>query len=116
MEYGYRIIEDLTAGLQNYMAGRGVSSVEEIIGEELDNFVRVQDLDRATKVFPTIDREKCIGCGRCYISCRDGGHQAITFGADRTPRIVGTRCVGCHLCRLVCPTGAMGISKRVNKA
>jgi len=116
MEFGYRIIEDLTAGLQNYMAGRGVSSVEEIIGEELDNFVRVQDLDRATKVFPTIDREKCIGCGRCYISCRDGGHQAIIFGADRTPRIVGTRCVGCHLCRLVCPTGAMGISKRVNKA
>ena len=115
MEYGYRIIEDLTAGLQHYLAARGVSSLEEVIGEELDSFVRVQDLDRSTKVFPTIDRDKCVGCGRCYISCRDGGHQAIAFEEDRKPRIVGTKCVGCHLCRLVCPTGAMGVSKRVNK-
>ncbi|MBO5593976.1 MAG: 4Fe-4S binding protein, partial [Prevotella sp.] len=31
------------------------------------------------------------------------------------PRIVGTKCVGCHLCRLVCPTGAIGVTKRINK-
>ena len=71
-------------------------------------------VDRDTKVFPLINREKCIGCGRCYISCRDGGHQAIAF-EDRKPRILGDKCVGCHLCTLVCPTGAMGISKRVPK-
>ncbi|XPE53411.1 4Fe-4S binding protein [Shigella flexneri] len=21
--------------------------------------------------------DKCVGCGRCYISCYDGGHQAM---------------------------------------
>jgi len=57
----------------------------------------------------------CIGCGRCYVSCRDGGHQAIAFGEDRKPRILGAKCVGCHLCRLICPTGAIGVSKRVVK-
>lgn len=46
----------------------------------------------------------------------DGGHQAIAFDPEtRQPRIIGNKCVGCHLCRLVCPTGAIGISKRVNK-
>ena len=45
----------------------------------------------------------------------DGGHQAIAFGDDRKPHLVGTKCVGCHLCRLVCPTGAIGVSKRVPK-
>ena len=46
----------------------------------------------------------------------DGGHQAIVFDtATRQPRIVGTKCVGCHLCRLVCPTGAIGMTKRINK-
>ncbi|MBQ7056339.1 MAG: NAD-dependent dihydropyrimidine dehydrogenase subunit PreA [Bacteroidaceae bacterium] len=116
MQYGYRIIDDLVLGLQTYMAQRNISSLEEIVGEQLPNFVQPSQLDRETMVYPTIDRQCCIGCGRCYISCHDGGHQAITFDTDtRQPRIVGTKCVGCHLCRLVCPTGAIGVSKRINK-
>ena len=116
MQYGYRIIDDLILGMQNYLAERGISSLDTIVGEELPNFVSPTDLDRETIVYPKIDREKCIGCGRCYISCMDGGHQAIFFDDEkRQPHIVGTKCVGCHLCRLVCPTGAIGISKRINK-
>ena len=115
MQYGYRIIDDLIDGLQNYMVSRGVSCVQDLVGEELPLFVRASDLDRTTVVYPVIDRNTCIGCGRCYISCRDGTHQAITFGEDRQPHIVGTRCVGCHLCYLICPTDAIGLSKRVPK-
>lgn len=116
MQYGYRIIDDLVLGLQTYMAQRNISSLEEIVGEQLPNFVQPSQLDRETMVYPTIDRQRCIGCGRCYISCQDGGHQAITFDAlTRQPRITGTKCVGCHLCRLVCPTGAIGVSKRFSK-
>lgn len=114
MEYGNRIIDDLILGLQTYMVSRGISSLDEIIGEEVDNFVTPAQLDRKTKVFPTFDMDKCIGCGRCYIACRDGGHQAITF-ENRIPKVIGTKCVGCHLCRLVCQTGAMGIAKRIPK-
>ena len=115
MEYGYRIIDDLKMGLQTYMAERQISRLQELVGEQLPNFVMPSDLDRDTKVYPKIDRERCIGCGRCYISCRDGGHQAIAFDAeDHQPRIIGTKCVGCHLCRLVCPTGAIGLTKRVS--
>ena len=115
MQYGYRVIDDLTLGLQHYMAARGIDSVADLVGEQLPNFVRPSELDRDTVIFPIFDREKCIGCGRCYISCMDGGHQAITLDDDRRPHLVGTKCVGCHLCRLVCPTGAIGVSKRVNK-
>jgi dihydropyrimidine dehydrogenase (NAD+) subunit PreA len=114
MEYGYRIIDDLVEGMQTYMAERNIGHLEELVGEQLPNFVLPSDLDRSTKVYPKIDRERCIGCGRCYISCQDGGHQAIVFDAEtRQPRIVGTKCVGCHLCRLVCPTEAIGLTKRV---
>ena len=115
MQYGYRIIDDLVDGLQNYMASRGVPHVEDLVGEELPYFVRTSDLDRSTVVYPVINRDTCIGCGRCYISCRDGGHQAITFGEDRQPHIVGSKCVGCHLCYLICPTDSIGLSKRVPK-
>ena len=115
MQYGYRIIDDLIAGMTHYLAERGLDSIEQVIGEELPNFVLPSDLDRGTKVFPKFDRTKCIGCGRCYISCTDGGHQALTFDADRKPHLDGKKCVGCHLCRLVCPMDAIGIAERMTK-
>lgn len=115
MQYGYRIIDDLIDGMKHYLAERGLDNIEAVVGEEVPNFVMPSELDRDTIVFPTIDREKCIGCGRCYISCSDGGHQAIIFDADRKPRFNGTKCVGCHLCRLVCPTEAIGLAKRIPK-
>ena len=116
MQYGYRIIDDLILGLQRYMAKRGITHLQQLVGEQLPKFLNPDHLDRETIVYPKIDREQCIGCGRCYVSCMDGGHQAITFDVDtRQPRIVGSKCVGCHLCRLVCPTGAIGMTKRINK-
>ena len=121
MQYGYRIIEDLVLGLQTYLKERSqqagkVITLEDIVGEELANITLPSQLDRDTKVYPKINLDKCIGCGRCYISCQDRGHQAISFDVDtRKPHIIGKKCVGCHLCRLICPTDAIGISKRVNK-
>ena len=116
MQYGYRIIDDMILGLQHYMAEKGSVALETHVGELLPKFFLPSDLDRTTIVYPKIDRERCIGCGRCYTSCQDGGHQAITFdNATRQPHIVGTKCVGCHLCRLVCPTGAIGLTKRIQK-
>ena len=116
MEYGYRIIDDLVLGMQHAMARRGVSHLSDCVGELLGSVVKPSDMDRDTVVYPKIDRERCIGCGRCQLSCADGGHQAITFDTTtRQPHIVGTKCVGCHLCRLVCPTGAMGLTKRIPK-
>ncbi|MBR4591575.1 MAG: NAD-dependent dihydropyrimidine dehydrogenase subunit PreA [Bacteroidaceae bacterium] len=116
MQYGYRIIDDLILGLQTYMQERGVKHLDELVGERLSDFVTPTDLDRETMVLPQIDRSRCLGCGRCYTSCLDGGHQAITFDSTtRQPHINGSRCVGCHLCRLVCPVGAIGLSKRFKK-
>ena len=116
MQYGYRIIDDLILGLQRYMTKRGVSELKALVGERLDKFLKPDHLDRDTIIYPKIDKGLCVGCGRCEISCNDGGHQAIVFNKEtRQPRIVGTKCVGCHLCRLVCPTGAIGVTKRINK-
>lgn len=115
MEYGHRIIDDLVIGLSSYLAERGVSKLEDIVGESIGDFVRPADLDRDTVVYPVIDSAKCIGCGRCYLSCRDGGHQAISFAEDRVPHVNGAKCVGCHLCTLVCPVDAISASKRVPK-
>ena len=116
MQYGYRIIDDLILGLQRYMAKRGVKKLEELVGESLPKFMNPDSLDRETIVYPAFNKDLCVGCGRCEVSCSDGGHQAIVFDREtRKPRLIGSKCVGCHLCRIVCPAGAIGISKRVPK-
>ena len=108
MQYGYRIIDDLKAGLNLYLAEKGFSSVREAVGLGLDALSSTTDtLQRDTVVFPAFLRERCIGCGRCAISCADGGHQVIRLDENRRPVLNGKKCVGCHLCLIVCPQRAI---------
>jgi dihydropyrimidine dehydrogenase (NAD+) subunit PreA len=108
MEYGYRIIDDLTSGLAYYMEERGVDHLEDLVGLACENMLPAEELDRSYKVYPAFDMDKCVGCGRCYVSCYDGAHQALAWDEEtRRPVLDRERCVGCHLCALVCPAHAI---------
>ncbi len=114
MQYGYRIIDDLLDGLTGYMKAKGIGSLRDFIGGAVNTIVNHQSIERDTILFPVFDYEHCIGCGRCYISCLDGGHQAIIFEPEtRRPRLNGSKCVGCHLCRLVCAAKAIYTADKV---
>ncbi|MCR5790382.1 MAG: NAD-dependent dihydropyrimidine dehydrogenase subunit PreA [Lachnospiraceae bacterium] len=112
MQYGYRIIDDLKAGLNYYLAQFGAGHLKDIIGAGLASVSDTTDvLERDTILFPKFDKSKCIGCGRCYLSCQDGGHQAISL-TDGVPKLDGSKCVGCHLCLLVCPQNAISSARK----
>lgn len=116
MQYGYRIIDDLKDGLKRFMTKSGIKSVSDMIGMSLEKIVAADQLDRDTIVYPAFNRKKCIGCGRCYVSCYDAGHQAIEFNAgERKPILHAAKCAGCHLCMLVCPAAAIAKGNRVKK-
>jgi len=117
MQYGYRIIDDLTAGLKGYMRERNIKDLYQLIGAAKENIVELDELERDTILYPKFRNEQCIGCGRCYISCYDGGHQAIRFDeTNRRPILDAKKCVGCHLCLLVCPAKAITTAiRRVKK-
>ena len=113
MQYGYRIIDDLKAGLNLYLTEKGFKNVRDAIGLGLDCVNETTNsLERDTIIFPQFLKERCIGCGRCALSCSDGGHQAIRMGEDRHPILYGKKCVGCHLCVLVCPGHAIVPGKK----
>ena len=75
----------------------------EFIGCALPNIIPAEELNRDFKILPKFDEEKCIGCGRCYISCYDGAHQAIDWNEEKRRPELNDNCVGCHLCLNVCP-------------
>jgi len=109
MQYGYRIVEDMISGLSYFMEERGIDKLEDLVGIANSNIIPAEDIDRTFVIYPEIDEDKCLGCGRCYVSCFDGGHQAYTYNEEtREISLNKDKCVGCHLCSLVCPVGAIG--------
>lgn len=117
MQYGYRIIEDLCNGLKGYMQERDISNINQLVGGTLDNVVDLDKIQRDSILYPKFNLDECIGCGRCYISCYDGGHQAIAYDEKtRMPSLIGKKCVGCHLCKLVCPTNAITTQRKRTKS
>ena len=112
MQYGYRIVEDMASGLSHYLADQGFDSLQEMVGLANHNIVPAEDLDRSYIVYPHINLDKCVGCGRCYISCYDGGHQAMEWSEKtRTPHCNTEKCVGCLLCGHVCPVGCIDLGE-----
>ena len=109
MQYGYRVVEDLCNGLMHYMDEKGVDSLHQLVGLANKNIIPAEELNRDYIVYPEVDTDKCVGCGRCYISCYDGAHQAMIWDEEtRRPTCDHDKCVGCHLCALVCPVAAIG--------
>ncbi|MDR0663896.1 MAG: NAD-dependent dihydropyrimidine dehydrogenase subunit PreA [Spirochaetaceae bacterium] len=115
MQYGARIIDPLLRGLADYMTRQGIASITGLVGRGLGVFAPANELDRVSIASVVHHGEKCLGCGRCYISCRDAGHGAVSWdGERRLPLIDSARCAGCHLCLQVCPAeGALGAGERV---
>lgn len=117
MHYGFRIIDDLTDGLSNWLDEKGASSINEIIGASVPKYSAFNNFDLSYKVVARIDQEKCINCNLCYIACDEGAHQCIDLTVDGAkidpsvyagdqksiPVVREDDCVGCNLCSLVCP-------------
>ncbi|MBQ4253363.1 MAG: 4Fe-4S binding protein, partial [Erysipelotrichaceae bacterium] len=98
--------DDLRDGLALYLMNHGFKSVKDIENSTIEGIIPTEELDRSYIIYPKFIREKCVGCQRCYLSCLDGGHQAIEI-KDGKPLLNPQKCVGCHLCVLVCPKNAI---------
>lgn len=77
MQQGYRIVEDMIDGLENWMSEKGFHSIEDFRGLSLPKVTEWKDLNLNYKVVAHIEESKCIGCGLCYTACWDGAHQCI---------------------------------------
>jgi dihydropyrimidine dehydrogenase (NAD+) subunit PreA len=101
---GYKIVQDMTDGLQEYMRTHNFERIDQMVGKAVPGFSEWGNLDLNYETVAKIDADKCIGCQLCVAACHDGAHQCIhPQEGTRVPRIDESECVGCNLCQIVCP-------------
>jgi dihydropyrimidine dehydrogenase (NAD+) subunit PreA len=103
MTYGFKIVEEMKAGLSDWMDEKGYASVDQVTGRAVPNVTDWQYLNLNYVTKARIDQDACIKCGRCYAACEDTSHQAIWMKPGRVFEVNDAECVACNLCIDVCP-------------
>ncbi|MGB0893279.1 MAG: NAD-dependent dihydropyrimidine dehydrogenase subunit PreA [Parashewanella sp.] len=107
MLHGFKIIDELSDGLKNWMDSKGYKKTDDFRGLAIPNLTDWKYLDLNYKIIAEINQDACIECGRCYAACEDTAHQAIsmqeTADGSRRFEVIEQECVGCNLCQITCP-------------
>lgn len=104
---GYGIVKKMQDQLKEFMELHNFTKTSDFIGRCKDLVVPYTQLNTKTTCCAVLKEKKCTRCGSCFISCRDGGYQAITLSDDALPVINSKLCAGCSLCKHVCPVDAI---------
>ncbi len=108
MKYGLGVVDELESGLSYFLAGRGMKSVQELIGSSVHMPIVPFEQLTATKQVPSLTAALCEHCGNC-VRCP---YMAISMDARTVPVIDATRCIGCSLCVQKCFAGALHMRDR----
>jgi dihydropyrimidine dehydrogenase (NAD+) subunit PreA len=113
MHYGFKIVNDLSDGLSNWMDSKGYAKLDDFLGKAIPNIVNWQELDLNFKTIAHIRQDECVQCGLCFAACEDTSHQAVAKlvanGAAKY-EVIDQECVGCNLCALVCPVDCISMA------
>jgi len=103
---GVDVIDRLKQELQQFMGWHGFTGPADFVGACRDRVTSFGALDANCLAMPQLDHGRCIRCGACVLSCRDGGYQAVTLTDDGIV-VDASACSGCSLCAQVCRVGAI---------
>ena len=103
MTYGFRIVQEMIAGLAEWMDAKGHADLADVQGRAVPNVTDWQYLNLNYVTKARIDQDLCIHCGRCFAACEDTSHQAIAMQPGRVFEVKDDECVACNLCVNVCP-------------
>jgi len=105
MVYGFKIVQDMCSGLENYMDEHGYANIDAMRGLAVPTVKNWNQLNLNYVEKAVIKQDSCIQCGRCHVVCEDTSHQAIFASKDgqRHFEVNEVECVGCNLCVSICP-------------
>lgn len=111
MFFGYRLINKLTKGLEEYMERKGYRNIKDFVGMTSDKYFLGEGWIPTAVKQPrkmVVDEERCTGCGLCAIACdaSSSESEALKIVAG-IAKIDPELCHNCNTCRIVCPEGAI---------
>ena len=116
IHYGYRIVEDMIEGLSDFMREKGIDKVENLVGKALGNLKTTDNFQLERQGMAQYDLDRCVGCGQCYIVCKDAAGQALDWDAEnRLPKLIEEKCLSCMICSFVCPVDDLITFKEMPK-
>ncbi len=103
---GYGIINGLKSGLLNYLEAKGFNSISELKNIAIKKITSHESLDKKSKLYPSIDKDKCVKCGKCAKICSESEYHALSLDKECIC-LDKQSCIGCSLCSHVCPKEAI---------
>ena len=103
---GYGIINGLKSGLLNYLESKGFDSISELKNIAIEKITSHEGLNKKSHLYPSIDKSKCVKCGKCARICSESEYQALSLEQECV-NINKELCAGCSLCSHVCPKEAI---------
>jgi dihydropyrimidine dehydrogenase (NAD+) subunit PreA len=108
MQNGFKLGTKLYNGIRSFMKDKNYESVSDFRGLALNR------IDTVSKKCPRsaayIDKEICVGCGKCYTACHYSAFDAIHKTDDGKYEVDQKTCAACGLCNVVCAKKAVSVS------
>lgn len=106
MVNGYAVIAQMKQGLLEYLTSKGFNSPADLKNRAISNLSAHETLNKQKQVYPHINDNLCIRCGKCVTVCSESEHSALAL-VDGHISVNTEACVGCSLCSHVCPKSAI---------
>ena len=106
---GYGIINELKSGLLNYLESKGFNHVSELKNIAISKITSHEKLNKKSHLYPIVDKEKCVSCGKCVKLCSESEHNALNL-EEKHLSLNKDICAGCSLCSHICPKEAIKMS------
>ena len=106
MVNGFGIINGLKSGLLNYLDLKGMDNISNLKNIAISGITTHEKLNKHHQLYPKINNEKCVACGKCVNICFESEHSALSKN-DNGITLNKESCEGCSLCSLICPKEAI---------
>ena len=103
---GYGIINNLKSGLLNYLETKGFRDISELKNIAIPKITTHEKLNKKSHLYPLVDKEKCVSCGKCVKICAESEYHALNLDGGCL-NLNKDSCEGCSLCSHVCPKEAI---------
>ncbi|MBR1776723.1 NAD-dependent dihydropyrimidine dehydrogenase subunit PreA [bacterium] len=103
---GYGIINGLKSGLLNYLESKGFNDISGLKNIAVQKITSHKKLNKNNHLYPSIDKETCVSCGKCVKICSESEYSALNLDKEGLS-LNREQCVGCSLCSHICPKEAI---------